>query len=74
MGSPSDAGNGDRTFALLFVLFIIFVHTAWGSTIPFIVTSFLSMSITTPSTPDHNNKQSYIYITNYQVIILMVQQ
>lgn len=51
MGSPSAAGNGDKTFAFLLVFFMILLHTAWGSTIPFMVTSFLTISITTPSTP-----------------------
>lgn len=32
------------------------VHTAWGSTTPFMVTWFWSMSITTPSTPNHLNQ------------------
>lgn len=50
-GSPSAAGRGDNTLAILLVFFIIFMQMACGSTIPLIVTSFCPIFITTPSTP-----------------------
>ena len=62
IGSPSAAGNGDKTLALLLVFFMIFVHTALGSTIPFMVTSFLALSMVTASTPGmliNNQKTKY---------------
>ena len=51
MGSPWLAGKGDKTLAILLVFFIILLHIAFGSTTPFMVTWFLGISITTPSTP-----------------------
>ena len=64
-GSPSASRNGDMILALLFVFLVILLQIAWGSTIPFMVTSFLAILMTTPSTPIKDKTKISIISANW---------